>query len=173
MTNRMLTVVALAVLALLLWVSPGRAQLGSGGLSPQMPSASAAAYYYVSKPGELTMQVNVWGEVHQPGRYEVPSSTDLIQLLSYAGGPLQEADLGGVKVTRFLKRETGVSRGEFNVNLQDLSKVEQAKLTLYPGDTVFIDRTGWASARDIFNVVVSSAVITSAIAQIIIVSRNR
>jgi len=144
----------------------------TGGLAPSMPSASAASYYYVSKPGELTMQVNIWGFVHNPGRYEVPTSTDLVQLVSYAGGPIQDAKMDEVKVTRFLKRETGVSRGEFYVNLEDLTHVEQAKLTLYPGDTIFIDHTGWMTMRDFFSVVTSTAIITSAVAQVVIVARN-
>jgi protein involved in polysaccharide export with SLBB domain len=38
------------------------------------------------------MQVNIWGFVKNPGRYEVPSSTDLIQLISFAGGPVQYAE---------------------------------------------------------------------------------
>ena len=167
--------VAAAVFAVGLWyvsLNTGHAQL-AGGLAPQMPSASAASYYYVSKPGELTMQVNLWGYVHNPGRYEIPSSTDLIQLLSFAGGPLQEADLEKIKLTRFLKRETGISRGEYYVNLEDLSKVEQAKLTLYPGDTIFIERNSWSTARDIISVVTSAAIITTAVAEMIIVVRNR
>lgn len=149
------------------------AQLVTGGLAPTMPSASAASYFYVSKPGELTMQVNIWGFVHNPGRYEVPTSTDLIQLVSYAGGPIQDAKLDEVKVTRFLKRETGISRGEFFVNLDELSKVEQAKLTLYPGDTIYIEHTAWMSIRDAFAIFGSVAIITTAVSQVVQVARNR
>ena len=162
-------------LLLLAAVTPPKAssQLVTGGLAPTMPSASAASYYYVSKPGELTMQVNIWGYVHNPGRYEVPTSTDLIQLVSYAGGPIADAKMDEVKVTRFLKRETGVSRGEFFVNLEELSKVEQAKLTLYPGDTIYIEHTSWVNVRDAFAVFGSVAIIVTAVAQTIQVTRNR
>ena len=165
---------AFALLALVALSAPTVvAQLVTGGLAPTMPSASAASYFYVSKPGELTMQVNIWGFVHNPGRYEVPTSTDLIQLVSYAGGPIQDAKMDEVKVTRFLKRETGISRGEFFVNLDELSKVEQAKLTLYPGDTIYIEHTSWLSIRDAFAVFGSVAIITTAVSQVIQVTRNR
>ena len=165
---------AFALLALVALSAPAVvAQLVTGGLAPTMPSASAASYFYVSKPGELTMQVNIWGFVHNPGRYEVPTSTDLIQLVSYAGGPIQDAKLDEVKVTRFLKRETGISRGEFFVNLDELSKVEQAKLTLYPGDTIYIEHTSWLSIRDAFAVFASVAIITTAVSQVIQVTRNK
>ncbi len=162
-----------ALLLLALSGSTASAQLVTGGLAPTMPSASAASYFYVSKPGELTMQVNIWGYVHNPGRYEVPTSTDLIQLVSYAGGPIADAKMDEVKVTRFLKRETGVSRGEFFVNLEDLSRVEQAKLTLYPGDTIYIEHTGWVNVRDAFAVFGSVAIIVTAVSQVIQVTRNR
>lgn len=91
------------------------AQTLQSGFAPSLPSASAASYYYIAKPGELTMpvrpdcrpggQVNIparptagwWGFVQKPGRYEVPSSTDLIQLISFAGGPVQYAKLDNAR----------------------------------------------------------------------------
>jgi hypothetical protein len=77
---------------------------GEGSLGPSASSVSPAAFYYISKPGEITMSINLWGMVKQPGRYEVPISTDMVQLLSYAGGPMREADLAGVLVTRIEPR---------------------------------------------------------------------
>jgi hypothetical protein len=171
MIHRNLIHASVVGLLLLLCGTEGEAQLTSGGLASGIPSASAASYFYVSKPGELTMQVNVWGYVHNPGRYEVPTSTDLIQLLSFAGGPIQDAKLDEVKVTRFLKRDTGISRGEFFVNLEDLSRVDQAKLVLYPGDTIFMDHTAWVSLRDVFTVIATLAVVTTAVSQVIITTR--
>lgn len=143
----------------------------TGSLGPTI-SASAASYYFVSKPGELTMQVNIWGYVRNPGRYEIPTSTDLVQLVSFAGGPVQDAKLDEVKVTRFLKRDTGMSRGEYFVNLEDLSRVDQAKLVLYPGDTIFIDHGSWLTVRDIFGVVSTAAIVTAAVAQVMYATRR-
>jgi hypothetical protein len=148
-----------------------KAQLSTGGLAPAIPRFSAASYYYVSKPGELTMQVNVWGFVRSPGRYEVPTSTDLIQLLSYAGGPIQDAVLDEVKVTRSLTREAGVTLREFYVDLEDLTQIDPANLVLYPGDTVFIDHSGWLTVRDVFTVLTTAAVITAAVASVIRVTQ--
>lgn len=141
------------------------------GLAPAFPSASAAAYYYIAKPGELTMQVNVWGFVGKPGRYEVPTSTDLIQLISYAGGPLQHADLDEVRITRLIRTDSGTTRQELIVNLENITERANSDFVLYPGDTVFIDHTPWLTVRDVFSVVTTAAVITSAIAQILWASR--
>lgn len=46
------------------------------------------------------MAVNVWGFVHRPGQYMVPYETDLISLISFAGGPREEARIKSIKVVR-------------------------------------------------------------------------
>src|SRR5512143_799635 len=79
------------------------AQTTETGVGTATPTQQAASYYYVAKPGELTMQVNIWGDVQRPGRYEISTATDLIQLMSYAGGPTREADLSEVRITRIVR----------------------------------------------------------------------
>jgi len=142
------------------------------GLAPPLPTASAASYYYIAKPGELTMQVNVWGFVRNPGRYEVTSSTDLIQLLSFAGGPIEYAKLDEVKITRIVRNDSLVTKREIVLDLERLDKIEDSKLVLNPGDTIFIGHTSWLTIRDAFSVITTAAIITSAIAQIISVTNR-
>ncbi len=142
-------------------------QTSESGIGPTLPRSTTASYYYIGKPGELTMQVNLWGYVKNPGRYEVPSSTDLVQLVSYAGGPTQDALMDQVKVTRIVKKDTSVTRGEYIVNLQDLYAVDPNKLVLYPGDTIYIEHSGWINVRDAFLIITTAAVVTSAVAQVI------
>ena len=48
---------------------------------------SPASYYRFAEPGELTIVASVWGNVRNPGLYEVPQGTRLGTLLSLAGGP--------------------------------------------------------------------------------------
>ncbi len=148
------------------------AQMTQGGLAPTLPSASAASYYYVSKPGELTMQVNIWGSVKNPGRYEVGGTTDLLQLVSYAGGPTADAKLDEVRITRFVRYESGMHVLQYTVNLDDIPSVDSAKLALYPGDTIFLDHTGWSTFRDVLTVVTTAAIITGAVANVIIASHR-
>lgn len=146
-------------------------QTTESGIGPTLPRGGAASYYYIGKPGELTMHVNLWGFVKNPGRYEVPSSTDLIQLVSFAGGPLQGADMAGVRVTRFVRKDGGLERSEYIVNLEDLKRVDQTKLVLYPGDTIFIDHTSWLTIRDAFTVISTAAILTSAVVNLIRVTK--
>ncbi len=148
--------------------SPAAAQMSTGILAPDILRTSAASYYYVAKAGELTMQVNVWGFVKNPGRYEVPTSTDLIQLLSYAGGPLAEASIDDVRVTREAKGQTGSGAFQYTVDLEELAEVDQERLLIYPGDTIFIDHGSWINVRDALLIVTTMALVTSAVASVII-----
>lgn len=52
-----------------------------------LPASPARAYYRFAEPGDLTMQVKVWGDVMAPGLYEISQGTSLSTLLSLAGGP--------------------------------------------------------------------------------------
>jgi NADH:ubiquinone oxidoreductase subunit F (NADH-binding) len=151
---------------LLTFPRPGSAQNTEGGIATTLPSPSAASYYYVAKPGEMTMQVNIWGDVQKPGRYEVGGSTDLIQLLSYAGGPTREAELSEVRITRFLEVDGVLQKKYFTVNLEDFSKTDDSKLALAPGDAVYVDYVTRINFRDLIAVLTAAALVTTAVYQI-------
>ena len=142
------------------------------GISTTQPSTATPAFFSIAKPGELTMQVNVWGYVNHPGRYEISITTDLLQLMSLAGGPAPDADIDKVKVTRFLKTESGITRGEYTVDLSDLYRVNESNLVLQPGDTITVDRTSWVAIRDLIGIVTSVAVIAATVATIANARRN-
>lgn len=59
-----------------------------------------ASQYYLGEKDEILMNVNVWGFVKRPGQYMVPRHTDLISLISFAGGPVEGADLKHVVIVR-------------------------------------------------------------------------
>lgn len=62
--------------------------------------ANASRYILSSASDALLMTVKVWGEVQRPGLYDVPLGTDLIELISSAGGPKETAQLSKIKVIR-------------------------------------------------------------------------
>jgi len=160
--------------ALLIYPCAGmmRAQSRESGVSLSQPNYAVPANYSIAKPGELTMQINVWGMIRNPGRYEVSIATDLVQLVSYAGGPVEDAKLDEVKITRFIKTENGVSRAQFLVNLEDLYRVNESSLVLQPGDTIFLDRTNWSSIRDVLSIVTTVAVLTATVTTVVYNSRH-
>jgi NADH:ubiquinone oxidoreductase subunit F (NADH-binding) len=143
-----------------------------GGLGSYATGSSAAAFYYISKPGEITMPINLWGYVRNPGRYEVPISTDLVQLVSYAGGPLMDADLGSVRIARVVRREDMVRTVEFTVNLDRLDKLDEKARDLEPGDTVFVERSA-ISVGTLFNIITAVALVVAAISNAMLAVRAK
>ena len=143
-------------------------QTTPSGFAPTLPTASAASYYYIAKPGELTMLVNIWGYVQKPGRYEVPSSTDLVQLVSYAGGPAEYADMEEVELTRSVRIDKRISKKKYVLDLANLETISDDDLKLYPGDTIFIDSTGWVATRDVLVAITAVALVVTAVSQVVI-----
>ncbi|MBN1465063.1 SLBB domain-containing protein [candidate division KSB1 bacterium] len=56
--------------------------------------------YLLGDEQQLEMVVAIWGEVQDPGKHRVPYDTNLIELISIAGGPTKQAKLGKVQLTR-------------------------------------------------------------------------
>ena len=134
--------------------------------------ASSAAYYYISKPGEITMPINLWGHVRNPGRYEVPISTDIVQLVSYAGGPMAEANLSSVKIARVVRGVDAVRTVEFDVNLDHLDKLDEKARRLEPGDTIFIESNA-VTFREVFDIATTTALIAATIANVLLAYKYR
>ncbi|MCK4572190.1 SLBB domain-containing protein [candidate division WOR-3 bacterium] len=52
---------------------------------------------------EVLISIQVWGEVRSPGIYQVPTTTNLVEAISFAGGPTSRSDLGRVKLVKAIK----------------------------------------------------------------------
>lgn len=137
------------VLLLILGVeSPGLAQ-GQGSADQGVGQREAtrsniASYYYYAEPGDLTMQVNVWGTVRNPGRYEVRTETDLGELLSYAGGPqltrMREQDERTITI-RVARVTEGRRTIVFETELDSMITSSEAYPVLEGGDVVTVETT--------------------------------
>lgn len=126
---------------------------------------SAQAYYKIQdRPGELTKKVNLWGYVNNPGRYEVPASTNLIQLVTYAGGPKEYASMSDIRIFRVTNDITTELDG---VDLDDPARTRPEELALYNEDTIVIESTAWLSWKEFFSFISAPLAITSSIAIII------
>lgn len=122
--------------------------------------------YQIGPDEKLLINVHIWGEVRQPGEYLVPDDTDILELISKAGGPTEYANLSNVKITRGLTRITDVrrsSRKRVNTFDQDLllnkytkqviqvdlkslldkEKDDETLPILQPGDVVRMTRNTW------------------------------
>ncbi len=99
------------------------------------------AQYVIGNQDQLLIRVNIWGFVKMPGQYLVPNQTDLVSLISYAGGPLEDAQL---KKVRLIRTALGDSTEKIlNLNLKKFmeSGDTDADPMLLPNDTIIVPAT--------------------------------
>jgi len=99
---------------------------------------SASKYILSAGSDALLMTVKIWGEVTKPGLYDVPIGTDLIELISAAGGPNTRANLSKIKVIHGSPNDDESSVTTVNVKQfltsGDLDKIPEIK----PSDTIVV-----------------------------------
>lgn len=129
--------VVLFLLIVVIFRCPGYAQHDSQEKYPR------GAQYFLGTGDELLIKVNIWGFVMKPGQYLVPSETDLISLISYAGGPAKGAKLSSIKIVH--KNETDDDESIEKINVNDYLKSGDESMVprLKPGDTVVISGSKW------------------------------
>lgn len=131
---------ALALAAAAAAQEPGTVAEAGDGVRPE---TLLRAQYYL-EPGleeELKIKVRVWGEVTVPGLYIVGDGADLLEVISLAGGPTQDADLGDVRIVRALGEESRVIEVDVKEYLERGSR--EAIILLEPGDTVSVPSQTW------------------------------
>lgn len=124
--------------------------------------------YILGKEQKLEMIVHVFGEVQRPGEYRVRDNTNVIELISKAGGPTEFSRLSGVRITRmaedlytvnekFSNNSTNSKHKEYKtgkriikINLAKYLKNENAisPPKLQPGDIVYVPRNNWFRWRN-------------------------
>ena len=146
------------------------AQVEQTGMAATQIRGSSVNYYY-AKPGDLTITVSIWGFVQKPGLYEIASSTNLVHLLSLAGGPSNYSELDNVRIVRIIKENGDTKKIEFYVNLDDLTKLTKEQLDLKPGDIIYVDHNSWFTIKNVFSFATSIAVIITSTTSLIVLLR--
>lgn len=133
----------LLIALLLVTLSAVFGQIAGSASYPMMPTMNnASAYTYsgsMSNEEKLKIYTYIWGQVLRPGLYIVPDDTDLLTLLSLAGGPSENAKLTKVRIIRPTANSTKV----ILVNLKAYMETGNEALIpiLQPGDTVVVSGT--------------------------------
>lgn len=108
---------------------------------------------------QLKIRTYIWGQVRNPGLYIVPDDTDLLTLISSAGGPTENAKLSKVRIIR------STSEGDkvIWIDLKEYLDTGQAELIpiLKPGDTVIISGSTYYAFTKAVNWLSQIAVILS------------
>lgn len=114
--------------------------LDSGIALSKELAASMKGNEYISGdfPGAVMMKINLWGAVNKSGIHYVPAKTDLVTLLSYAGGPTESATLGSV----IIKRSIGGKQSVIDVDVDDiLNSNNKSSPVLEANDIIIVDST--------------------------------
>ncbi len=126
-------------------------------------SQSMPGYFFYAKPFEVTMTINLWGEVPQQGVYIIPTNTDIVQLISFAGGPKERSNLEEVLVYRASPKKEQKERILLKVNVRDILEGKASTLPLAPGDMIVVKRLSesltWDQVLTIVNAGVSLAIL--------------
>jgi len=113
-----------------------RTQTSTTGRFSDRPSASR--YILSTTSDALLMTVKVWGEVQKPGLYDIPIGTDLVELISSAGGPKDTAQLSKIKIIHGSKQDQQSQVSKVNVkeflDTGDNSLIPEIK----PNDTIIV-----------------------------------
>ena len=137
--------------------------------------------YIIGSEEKLEMIVHIMGEVRKPGEYRVEDNTNLVELISKAGGPTQYSNLGGVRITRIglmisasnggngksdrsARPDYQVGKRILKINVNDYLNNENYRdlvPTLQPGDVVFVPRNTWFRWRNVVSVARDLSVIAS------------
>jgi polysaccharide export outer membrane protein len=106
------------------------------------PTSNASAYTFSgTRSNEATLKINtyIWGQIYKPGLYIVPDDTDLLTLLSLAGGPKEDAKLTKIRIVR----PTVDGERIIWINMKKYLETGDEKMipVMKPGDTVIISGT--------------------------------
>uniref|UniRef100_A0A7C4Y3S9 Soluble ligand binding domain-containing protein n=1 Tax=candidate division WOR-3 bacterium TaxID=2052148 RepID=A0A7C4Y3S9_UNCW3 len=90
----------------------------------------------------ISINIEVWGEVRNPGIFSVPPNINLIEAISFAGGPLSSSDLSKVKIVSM----------NGNIKIVNVSSYLKGGKTdipmMAPGDIVIVPRSFYSNLAD-------------------------
>ncbi len=129
--KKVIFIIFLLILALNSWT-----QTESSSTSGYNPGAVYQYSGSLTGTQQLKIRTYIWGQVRNPGLYIVPDDTDLLTLISSAGGPTENAKLSKIRIIRSTEEGDKV----IWIDLQEYLETGQPELIpiLKPGDTVIV-----------------------------------
>lgn len=131
-------------------------------------------YYDYSDPYAVNIKVSVWGFVKYPGKYIIPYYSNAFDLLSYAGGPTDDANLEDIRIFRVNEDS---SQTFINLNYNDflwnkeLTSDKQAP-TILASDILLVPGEDRLYFRDYFTLTISVLSLLISLAILIININN-
>ncbi|MCX6168357.1 MAG: SLBB domain-containing protein [Ignavibacteriales bacterium] len=126
-------------------------------------------YYDYSNPETINISVSVWGWVRFPGRYKVPISSTVGDLLSFSGGPSDAARLEDLRIYRVAPDSTeslilfSYNDVVYESNLKSkygkVPKLEAGDILLVPGEPRLYDRDYFSIWMSVISVLTSLTIL--------------
>lgn len=182
MLVKLLRFVVAMIFTVMASVSTAHAQ-DFGLLNDIKPPAQSSEFIYRSSPKESMINVQLLGAVNKPGIYYIPANTDLLKLITLAGGTTNGGDLSEILV-RKMEPKTWASleskaineyQGAFEVDAEKLIKFGGARsLKLQQDDFIYVPpRTSWVSNETARGITVVSMVLSIALTAILIDNNSK
>ena len=151
--KRTILIIFLLIIGLSLWAQT------EGGVSSYNPGAVYQYTGSLTGTEQLKIRTYIWGQVRNPGLYIVPDDTDLLTLISSAGGPTENAKLSKISIIRSTIEGDKV----ITVDLKEYLETGEAELIpiLKPGDTVIVSGSTYYAFTKAVNWLSQIAVILS------------
>ncbi|MFZ2322121.1 MAG: SLBB domain-containing protein [Ignavibacteriaceae bacterium] len=93
-----------------------------------------------SDPSGINIKVQLWGYVKYPGFYIIPSRSTINELISFAGGPSEDALLGDIRIMK-IKEDSTTIMLKYNYNdlmWEDSLRTKISFVRLQAGDIVIV-----------------------------------
>jgi hypothetical protein len=130
-------------------------QMGSG---LNKIGITQGGFFDCSDPSSVNIKVSVWGFVRYPGKYVIPVYSKINDLISYAGGPTDEARLEEMRIVR---TDTGTSKQTiYNLNFKDFLMdpnvgLDSSNQSLKAGDVLLVSGSPRFYLRDYIGTILS------------------
>ncbi len=142
-------------------------------LSPNQLGNLPSVYYYGQGQG-VQIDVNLWGEVKTTGKMIVPYTTDIISLISLAGGPTPNAKLDDVRIIRYTMQDTTAVEKIIRINVEKF--VETGEQSYFPvllrGDTVIVPGGALSALQSFVSVLQIITAVLQAVFLFAIINQN-
>ena len=138
--------------------------------------------YQIGPDERLLITVHIFGEVRIPGEYLVPDDSNILELISKAGGPTEFSNLSNVRITRGLTGISNVtknfkkSESTYNKKIpfkkynKQVIKIDLKRLlddekyhttlpTLQPGDIIRVSRNAWFTWQAVIRLISQVAIV--------------
>jgi hypothetical protein len=137
-------------------------------------------FYNFGDRDKVNIEVSVWGYVKYPGKYIISKGSTIVDLISYAGGPLVDAKLENIRLFRPKNDTLNITKDEMiNLNYEDIfwseKIMEKSKrnISLMPGDVLIFPGEPRLFFKDNLSIILSIGSVLISLAILVVSITNK